>query len=341
MDEPFARYYRPRTVLVTGGAGAIGSNLVKALVALGVRKVIVIDDLSSGRVWNLPTDDKVVFLKGSVTEPEVLRAAFKHRPSIVFHLAALFANQNSIDHPEKDLMVNGMGTLAVLRASASAGVDRFVFASSGCAFFEDGAELPVREQSAVAGTSTPYQITKALGEAYCEYFYHRYHFPTVRARLFNVFGPGEVPGRYRNVIPNFLFWALNGRPLKITGTGDETRDFTWVGDIVAGLLRAGWAEGAIGEAINLASGQETKVRQVAEIVLQVTGSKAGIRYEARRDWDHKTRLVADISKAMRLLGYRPGSVTLEEGIRRTMCWMKENWERIVQESDLLSVEERD
>lgn len=323
--------YRGRTVLVTGGAGAIGSNLVRTLLALGPQAVVVLDDLSSGRRWNLPDDPRRRLVVGSVTDPAALAKAFAERPDVVFHLAALFANQNSVDHPERDLEVNGMGTLLVLRASVSAGVRRFVFASSGCSYHEDGLPLPVREEGAASHPSTPYQITKRLGELYCEYFHKKYGLPTVRARLFNVFGPGEVPGSYRNVIPNFLFLALSGRPLVITGTGRETRDFTWVGDIVDGLVRAGAVEEAVGEAINLASGREVEIAHVAEVVLQLTGSTAGIRYAHRRDWDTKSRLVADISKARRLLGYAPGSVSFEQGVQRTLEWMKSNWDRIVQD----------
>lgn len=330
-----APFYRGRTILVTGGAGAIGSNLVRSLLDLQPCAVIVLDDLSSGALWNLPSHPALHVTVGSVTDSAAVEAAFHERPDVVFHLAALFANQNSVEHPERDLEVNGMGTLRVLKACTDAGVDRFVLSSSGCAYHRDGLPLPVREDSATIHPSTPYQITKGLGELYCDYFYKTYGLPTVRARIFNSFGPGEVPGKYRNVIPNFLYLALSGRPLVITGTGHETRDFTWVGDIVDGLLRAGAAQEAVGEAINLASGREVSIAHVAEVVLRLTGSTAGIRYAPRRDWDQKSRLVADISKAQRLLGFSPGTVSLEEGICLTMEWMKQHWNRIRAASDLL------
>lgn len=328
MTEPFP-FYRDRTILVTGGAGAIGSNLVRALLDLEPRAVVVLDDLSSGRRWNLP--EGVRFIEGSVTDPAALDEAFRAVPDVVFHLAALFANQNSVDHPERDLEVNGMGTLRVLLASVAAGAQRFVLASSGCSYHRDGLPLPVREEDAAIHPSTPYQITKGLAELYCQYFYEKYKLPTVRARLFNSFGPGEVPGPYRNVIPNFLYRALFGQPLVITGTGRETRDFTWVGDIVDGLLRAGAVPEAIGEALNLASGREVEIAHVAEVVLGLTGSTAGVRHAPRRAWDTKSRLVADISKARRLLGYAPGAVTFEEGVRRTLDWMKGHLDRIREE----------
>ncbi len=326
-----AAFYRGRTVLVTGGAGAVGSNLVRALLDLEPRAVVVLDDLSSGPRWNLPEVPSLQVVVGSVTDPAAVAEAFREQPDVVFHLAALFANQNSVDHPERDLEVNGLGTLRVLRASVAAGARRFVLASSGCSYHQDGLPLPVREEDAVIHPSTPYQITKGLGELYCDYFHKKYGLPAVRARLFNSFGPGEVPGPYRNVIPNFLYRALSGRPLVITGTGRETRDFTWVGDIVEGLLKAGAALDAAGEAINLATGREVEVAHVADVVLRLTGSTAGVRYAARRDWDTKSRLVADISKARRLLGYAPGAVSFEEGVRRTLDWMTTNRDRIRQE----------
>jgi len=325
-------FYSGRTVLVTGGAGAIGSHLVRALSDLGAR-VVVLDDLSSGRLWNLPGRPDVWFVRGSVTDPDAIECVFEDRPRTVFHLAALFANQNSVDHPERDLEVNGFGTLRMLEASVEHGVERFVFASSGCAFHEDGLPLPVQEDTAAIHPVTPYQITKGLAELYCRYFQRQHGLQTVRARLFNSFGPGEVPGRYRNVIPNFLYLAMTGQPLVITGTGEETRDFTWVGDIVDGLLRAGAVEAAAGEALNLGSGREVRIATLADLVIRLTGSTAGIRFAARRGWDVKTRLVADISKARRLLGYSPGSVSFEEGVRRTFEWMRENWDRIQWESE--------
>ncbi len=330
----FKKFYRRLCVLVTGGAGAIGSNLVRALLELDARTVIVLDDFSSGRRWNLPDDPAMRLVVGSVTDEAAVHEAFRERPDVVFHLAAHFANQNSIEHPERDLEVNGMGTLKVLRASVEAGVRRLVFASSGCAYHQDGLPLPVREENASIHPSTPYQITKGLGELYCEYFYKRYGLPVVRARLFNSFGPGEVPGRYRNVIPNFLYLALMGQPLVITGTGAESRDFTFVEDIVDGLLRCGVVPEAVGEAFHIASGREVEIQRVADVVLSLTGSSAGIRYVPRRDWDTKTRLLADISKARRVLGYCPGAVTFEEGVARTLDWMKRHWEQVCAECDL-------
>ncbi len=318
--------YRGKLVLVTGGAGAIGSNLVRALAELGAQ-ILVVDDLSSGVRWNVPSLPNVLFVEGSILDEVVLKRVFFEKPQIVFHLAAFFANQNSVDHPERDLMVNGLGTLRMLEYSVLTNVERFIYASSGCSIYGSDSPLPLREEFMSMHLSTPYQITKMLGELYCNFFYNHYGLKVVKPRFFNSYGPGEVPGQYRNVIPNFIYWAMKGLPLPITGTGEETRDFTYVGDIVDGLLRAGVFESAIGQEFNLASGKETRIIDLAHMINDLTGNKAGIRYAQRRKWDTKSRLLASIDRARELIGYEP-STPFEEGLRRTIQWFRENWDRI-------------
>lgn len=323
--------YAGRTVLVTGGAGCIGANLTRALAASGAARILVLDDLSSASRWNLPDHPAVRFVHGSVLDDEALRAVFAEKPDYVYHLAALFANQNSVDHPEQDLMVNGLGTLKVLQFAHLGGVRRFVYASSGCSVYGSAAPLPLREDFVSIDLDTPYQITKLLGELYGNFFFHYYKVPVVRARFFNVYGPGEIPGRYRNVIPNFLYWAMRKEPLPITGTGEETRDFTFVDDVVRGLLAAGVAQAAVGEAMNLASGNEVTVAHLASLINELTGNPAGVRYVERRSWDHITRRRASVEKAGRLLGYHP-STDFDAGVRRTAEWFRANWDRIARDA---------
>ena len=324
--------YLDAVVLVTGGAGAIGSNLTRALANLGVKEVIVLDDLSSSEKWNVPDEPNVHFVEGSILEDDILRGVFRRSPQFVFHLAAFFANQNSVDHPEKDLMVNGMGTLKLLQAARDAGVGKFIYASSGCSIYGSSSPLPLREEYVSLHLSSPYQITKMLGELYCNFFCQHYDLKVVRTRFFNSYGPGEIPGRYRNVIPNFIFWALQGKALPITGTGEETRDFTYVDDIVTGMLRAGFVEPAVGEDINLASGQEVKIIELAQLINELTGNKAGIHHTPRRKWDTKDRLLASIEKAGRILGYHP-RVDFSEGIRNNLEWFRANWDEITSDAD--------
>jgi nucleoside-diphosphate-sugar epimerase len=323
----YKEYYKDKIILVTGGAGAIGSNLTRALSELRAKLVIVFDDLSSGYEWNIFSAPNVMFVKGSIIDDIALKRVFQERPEIVFHLAAFFANQNSIDYPEKDIMVNGLGTLKVLEYSNFCKVKKFIYASSGCSIYGSQAPLPLKEEFMSMDLSTPYQITKMLGELYCNFFWHHYGLKIVKTRFFNSYGPGEVPGQYRNVIPNFIYWAMKGLPLPITGTGEETRDFTYVGDLVDGLLRAGYYESAIGEAMNLASSKEIRIIDLANLINKLTGNKAGIKFVARRKWDTKTRLLASIEKAKKLIGYEP-KMEFKEGIRRTIKWFKDNWNKI-------------
>lgn len=180
--------------------------------------------------------------------------------------------------------------------------------------------------------TTPYQITKMLGELYANFFHHHYGLPIVKARFFNSYGPGEVPGQYRNVIPNFIFRAMCGLPLPFTGTGDETRDFTYVMDIVDALLRGGYYEKAVGHEMNIASGTEVKILEMAERVNELTANKAGIMRVERRVWDTKKRLLASIDRAKDLLGYQP-RMDFEDGLKETIDWFRAHWEEIKRDAE--------
>lgn len=322
-EEILSRYQGKR-VLVTGGVGCIGSNLVRALLRAEPERITVIDDLSASYLWNLPKDPRVTFVKASILDEEALKRCFADKPQYVFHLAAHFANQNSVDHPETDLMVNGLGTLKVLQYSNLTGVQRFFFASSGCSVYGSQAPLPLKEDYVSIHLDTPYQITKLLGELYCNYFHDYYGLPVAIGRFFNVYGPGEVPGRYRNVIPNFMWWAMHGVPLPITGSGEETRDFSYVGDVVEGVLRMSVLPEALGEAINLASETETRVIDLANWINEITGNDAGVVFRGRRDWDKIVRRRASIEKAGKLLGYEPRT-DMRSGLEKTYAWFKQNW----------------
>jgi nucleoside-diphosphate-sugar epimerase len=287
--------------------------------------VTVVDDLSSGHAWLVPENPRVRLLRADVCD------IARHIPepaagTVVFHLAAFFANQNSVDHPVDDLHTNGLGTLATLMWAAQYRVRRLVYASAGCSIAGHGADTPIREDMPVSLVlDTPYQITKALGEFYCNYYQSQ--LSTVRCRFFNSYGPGELPGAYRNVIPNWISRAMRGEPLVITGSGDETRDFVFVDDIVDGLMRCGTLAAATGEAFNLGTGMQTRVRDLAELILRVTGSASAITFAPRRAWDHSVRRQADIAKARDRLGFAP-DVRLEQGIAATVAWFIAERERI-------------
>jgi len=320
-------YYKNKTILVTGGAGAIGSRLTKALLELDAT-VIVLDDLSSAYEWNLPGSDNLLFVRGDVAQDIDLKRVFGEKPNLVFHLAAFFANQNSIDYPERDLRTNGLGTLKVLEYSAMYGrLERFVYSSSGCSIYGESTNFPLKEDDISMNLGTPYQVTKMLGELYCNYFHKQFSLPVVKTRFFNSFGPGEVPGQYRNVIPNFIYQAMKGLSLPITGTGEESRDFTYVGDIVDGLLRAGYFETAVGGEFNFASGSETKIIDLANMVNEYTENKAPVTFLERRKWDTKPRLLGSFEKAKKAFGFEP-ETSFEQGLKETVQWFRENWDNI-------------
>ena len=328
----YLKHIQGKTVLVTGGAGAIGSNLVRALAGLSAKRVVILDDMSAAYEWNVPSLPNVLLVKGSVTDEIALKRVFALKPEIVYHLAAFFANQNSVDFPQRDLMTNGLGTLLVFQYAQMCGTDRVLYASSGCSISGSDAPLPLREEYMSMHLATPYQITKMLGELYANFFNHHYQLKIVKTRFFNSYGPGEVPGQYRNVIPNFIFRALCRLPLPFTGSGEETRDFTFVLDIVDCLLRAAYFDQAIGSEFNIAAGREVNILQMAERINELTGNQAGIVRVERRVWDTKKRLLASIDRARDMLGYEP-KMPFEEGLVATVKWFRDHWDDIRRDAE--------
>lgn len=304
--------------VVTGGAGAVGSNLVRLLLReQTTERVVVVDDLSSGYRWLLPVDPRVEFIQDDVVEWR--KQGGIPQDAVVFHLAAFFANQNSIDHPLSDLHTNGAGILSVLLMAQKARAARVVYASAGCSIVQHGDDEAIREDMPPSlHLDTPYQITKALGEYYCNYFLTQ-GLSTVRCRFFNSYGPREVPGKYRNVIPNFIWAALHDRPLVITGTGEETRDFIFVEDLVEGLWRAAHVPEAHGEAINLGTGRQCRILDLAQLIIKYCHSKSEIQLAPRRIWDHSLHREADNRKAQTLLGFRP-LIEVPVGLAITVAW---------------------
>ena len=309
-----------KRVLVTGGAGAIGSHLVSSLVHSG-QEVLVLDDLSSGRKELLPNN--VEFINGSITDDRILDSVFDSKPQVVFHLAALFANQQSVDRPQHDLEVNGLGTLKVLEKCKQYKVERFVYTSSSCVYGHQDKNL--HEEDKLQDLDTPYAATKLLGEQYSKMWSQSQDFVVKVIRVFNSYGPNEFPGIYRNVIPNFLQKAMRGESLTILGEGTETRDFTYVSDVVTGLLLSASTANDVFEIYNIGSGRGTKILDLAKEINSITGNQAPIKFAPRRNWDHILHRVSDISHAQKELGYSP-KVRLNEGILKTYEWLKSNAE---------------
>jgi UDP-glucose 4-epimerase len=306
------------TILVTGGAGAIGSRLVADLSRM--HRVLVLDDLSSGWFDNL-RNMPVEFWRGSVTDEEILHKVFAENPSVIFHLAANFANQNSVDYPQKDLLVNGLGTLKMLDFSRKANVKRFVYTSSSCVY--GNFDEPIREDMVGENLDTPYAISKLNGEHYVRFFHEYHRLPTAILRLFNSYGPGEYPGKYRNVIPNFIYSAMNGQTVTVTGTGEETRDYTYIEDTVQALKLCMTRDEAIGQIFNTGTGLETSMNELLRCMKNALNMDIPVEYRPRRDWDHIVRRRSDITNISRMLGYKT-TVDLETGLRRTVDWFKQN-----------------
>lgn len=308
-------------ILVTGGAGFVGSNLVSSLIARG-HEVIVLDDFSSGH--KALVNDQAILVEGSVVDDAALSKSFELGPEYVMHLAALFANQNSVDHPDKDLEVNGLGTMKVFQWSKRFDVRKVLYVSSSCVY---GNRKRMDEGNECFYPDTPYAISKLLGERYAKFWAHHHHMNIAMVRLFNTYGPGEFPGQYRNVIPNFVRLALRGEPLPITGTGEETRDFTYVDDTVRGICVVLFGDTLPGDVFNIATGQKTRIIDVAKIINNYLGNAAGIIYKPRRDWDSVVDRQACVEKINLQLGFR-ANADLITGIQRTCDWIRFNMAQV-------------
>ena len=290
-----------KNILVTGGLGAIGSYLVNKI--SNDNRVIILDNMSSGNLNNIKEISKIKLYKHDLRDIEIIDEIFeKYNIDIVFHLAANFANQNSVDRPILDCEINAKGTLNLLLQSQKANIKKFIYASSSGVYgsMENG-----MVEAKVGELETPYYIHKLLGEYYCNYFHNQYGLNTVNIRIFNSYGPGELNGIYRNVIPNFFVNAIHQQPLTITGSGLETRDFTYVGDIVDGLISACIKSKSNGETINLGSGKENKIIDLANKIITISKSSSNIVYQNRRSWDKVKNRKAIIKKAKSLLDWEP------------------------------------
>jgi nucleoside-diphosphate-sugar epimerase len=303
-------------VLVTGGNGAVGCNLVRRLLEQDA-KVTVLDDFSQSEAGNLSRHQNLVIIKGDITDKKSLSKVFSRKFDYVFHLAARFANELSIKDPLEDLRVNVQGTLQALLYASKQKPERFLYTSSSSLYGHQ--KNPVMREDLMPNPSTPYATSKLTAEYYCRSIHELYGLDYTVVRLSNSYGPFDPPGRYRNVIPNFFENAIHQRPVIITGTGRETRDFTFVEDCVDGILLAATKKGGKNETFNLGTGKETQIRDIARLILHITGSKSKIKHKPMRSFDHVKRRRMDISKAKRMIGY-DSSIKLEEGLVKTYEW---------------------
>ena len=301
------------THLVTGGAGFIGSSIAAALVARG-DNVRVLDNLCSGFKQNLENLEKVDLFEGDVTDPDAVAKAVEG-VDVVFHQAALASVPLSVERPLATNHACVTGTVNVLDQARRAGVRRVVYAASSSAY-GDSPFCSKREADLPAPLS-PYAVAKLAGEHYCHAFYHTYGLETVCIRYFNVFGPRQDPGSpYSAVIPLFITALLNGQRPKIFGDGKQTRDFTYIANIVHGNLLAMDAPAAAGRTINLADGRSTSLLELLDALNKILGTDVKPIFEEARVGDVRDSL-ADITNAVELLNYKP-VVSFEEGLRKTV-----------------------
>lgn len=330
---------RGKSVLVTGGAGFVGSNLSRMLLAEGASRVHIVDNLLSADRSNLPADSRVEFTEGSIASDSVLHQ-LSDEYDFVFHLATYHGNQSSIHDPLADHEHNQLTTLKLFdRLKGFRRIRKVVYSGAGCAVAEKtfGQATATSEDAPISlAMDSPYSISKIVGEFYAVYYHAQHGLPTVRARFQNVYGPGDILGAgrwrgtpatvWRNVTPTFIYKALAGESLPVEGEGEASRDFIFVEDICRGLIRCAVA-GKPGDVYNLASGVETSILELAQSINRIVGNSAPLEFRPRRTWDHSGRRFGSGEKAKAALGFE-SRVRLEDGLKRTVAWTLENMSTI-------------
>jgi UDP-glucose 4-epimerase len=301
--------------LVTGGAGFIGSNIIRLLLSEG-HEVTVLDNLQSGYRKNLDPFPQVRFVEGDVRDAKQV-ACCAEGAEVIFHLAASVGNTRSIEHPIDDSQINVIGTLNILEAARHGGVRKVVFSSSA-GIFGELKTLPIREDHPVEPDS-PYGASKLCAEKMCLAYAKLYELEAVCLRYFNVFGVNQRYDAYGNVIPIFAHRMLNGEPVVIFGDGEQTRDFVNVRDVAQANYKAGMSRGVSG-AFNVGSATRVTINRLVELMIDACGIKPNVQYGPPRKGDVRDSL-ADVSAAKKAIGFVP-SVTLEQGLKEYMDWAK-------------------
>lgn len=327
--------FKDQKVLIAGGAGFIGSNLVKRLVQFSPREILIVDNLLSAERANLSMSSEITFVEGSITDDRILQNLGDDL-DYVFHLATYHGNQNSIFNPLEDHENNALTTLKLYeRIKEFRRIKKVVYASAGCSVAEktfDEASATKEDDPVSLHLDSPYQISKIVGEFYSNYYFKQHHLPAVKARFQNVYGPGEILGAgkwrgtpatiWRNVIPTFVYRAIKMEPLVVENEGQATRDFIYVDDIVRGLILCA-TRGMPGEVYNLASGIETSIIDLARLVNRLTNNNTPIEFAPRRDWDNSGKRFGSTLKAKEEIGFE-AQVGVKDGLMRTIKWTEEN-----------------
>jgi UDP-glucose 4-epimerase len=326
-------------ILIVGGAGFVGSNLVHQLLETGPREIIVVDNLLSSDIANIPADPRVRFVFGSITEDKIL-AALPEDLDFAFHLACYHGNQSSIADPLADHDNNTLTSLKLFeRLKDIKQLKKVVYAAAACAVAEKTYDAPTattEDQPVTLYHDSPYSISKIVGELYGNYYFQQHRLPFVKARFSNVYGPREILGAgqwrgtvhtvWRNVTPTFVWRSLQGEALPLDNGGNASRDFIFVEDMARGLMACA-LKGVVGGVYNLATGKETSILELATMINEFTGNTTELDLRPARDWDRSGKRFASTEKAELDLGFTAG-VSIREGVRRTVEWTKANVELI-------------
>lgn len=327
--------FKDARILVAGGAGFVGSNLVHMLLKEDPKQIIVIDNLLSSDEANMPSDSRVKFIVGSATDSKIL-ADLPNDLDYAFNLICYHGNQSSIANPMADHDNNLLPALTLFdRLKDIKTLRRVVYAAAACAVAEktyDDPSATTEEQPVSLIHDSPYSISKLVGELYGNYFHIRHGLPIVKARFSNVYGPREILGAgrwrgtahtvWRNVTPTFIWKALDGQSLPLDNGGNTSRDFIYVDDMARGLMACA-LKGEPGGVYNLATGQETTILELAQAINAATGNQAPLALQPARDWDRSGKRFASTEKARTELGFE-AKVSIQEGIKRTVEWTREN-----------------
>lgn len=322
-------------VLVVGGAGFVGSNLVHQILDQNPQEIIVVDNLISSDIANIPADQRVRFVFGSITDDRIL-AGLPEDLDYVFHLACYHGNQSSIADPFADHENNTLTSLKLFdRLSQIKQLKRVVYAAAACAVAEKTYGEPTattEDQPITLYHDSPYSISKIIGELYGNYYWQQHNLPIVKARFSNVYGPREILGAgqwrgtvhtvWRNVTPTFIWRSLNGDALPLDNGGNTSRDFIFVEDMARGLMACA-LRGESGGVYNLATGKETTILELATLINEYTGNATPVDLKPARDWDRSGKRFASTDKAESELGFT-AQVGIDEGIRRTVEWTRDN-----------------
>jgi UDP-glucose 4-epimerase len=307
-----------KSCLVTGGAGFIGSHLVHGLLAEGYR-VRVLDNLSTGNRLNLEGAlDRVEFIEGDICDMQIAKQATEGI-DVVFHQAAMASVPFSLEYPLESHRTCATGTLSMLIAAKDSGVKRFVYAASSSAYGDQ--PYSSKREIDIPSPLSPYAVAKLAGEYYCQSFFHSFGLETVGLRYFNVYGPRQDPNSpYSAVIPLFVTRLLSGQSPIIYGDGQQSRDFTYVENVVHGNILASKVEGIGGMVINMAEGRQTTLLQLLTLLDHHLGTKISPKFEPARSGDVRESL-ADITLARKLLGFDP-KIGLDEGLAKTIDYYR-------------------